>query len=141
MTPITAINTAAWIIANLEVAYISIALIVFVFGYFILFDPNSTTGGSLIFKFTASLVGVIGLIFLSLFIDPSMGRKWFSYPGDVIWWRPLLRLLVYSFVAYTITGLTVLLAYRKFAPHKTHKRPDETTLVRTRKFGKHKLPK
>lgn len=126
-------NAIAWVGANLLVAYIAVALVVFVVGYQLLFDPRATTGGKLVFRFALSLIGVIGLVFISLFIDPRMGSQWFMYPGDVIWWRPTLRLAAYVYVAYTITSLSVLLVIRKFWPEKLKTAPaDEDTLVKIR---------
>ncbi len=52
-----------------------------------------------------SLVGVIGLVFIGLFVDTSAGREGFTYPGDVAIWRPVLRLTVHGYVAFTITAL------------------------------------
>lgn len=125
-------NSYAWIFSNLLIAYIGVVLIIFVVGYWLLFDPKATTGGRLIFRFAVSLVGVIGLVFVSLFVNPASGRAWDEYPGDLFWWRPVVRLIVYSYVAYTITSLTILLGIRKWKPHIIVVAPDESSLVRVR---------
>lgn len=125
-------NAYLWIGANLLIAYIGVALVVFVAGYYLLFDPKATTGGRLIFRFALSLVGVMGLIIISLFINPAEGRAWFQYPGDLFWWRPIVRFITYSYVAYTITSLTVLLGIRKWVPHIIQTAPDDNTLVKVR---------
>lgn len=109
-------NAIAWILSNILVAYIALALLVFVTGYFILFDPGATTAGKFVFRFAVSLLGVIGLIVISLFFDPSHGREWFSYPTDVLFWRPFIRLLAYGYVAYAVTALAILIAVRKWKP-------------------------
>lgn len=111
-------NAGAWIASNILVLYIAVMLVVFVASYYILFDPRATTAGRFIFRFSVSLIGVIGLVFISLFIDPKHGHEWFSYPGDVLAWRPLIRLIAYAYVAYTVTGLTVLLVIRKWRPDR-----------------------
>lgn len=126
-------NAYAWIVSNLLVAYIGIGLIVFIVGYYYLFDPRKTTAGQQIFRFAASLGGVIGLIFISLFIDPTVGREWFTYPGDVLIWRPIARLVAYTYIAYTITGLAVLLFIRRFYPEKIRTSNDKD-LVQPRKM-------
>jgi hypothetical protein len=129
---ILAVNTAAWVMANLLVAYIAVVLIVFVLGYYLLFDPKATTAGRFVFRFALSLIGVIGLVVISLFVDPSVGRKWFEYPGDILDWRPLGRLVIYAYVSYTITGLAVLLGYRKWRPEYLRVAPDVHDLVKPR---------
>lgn len=110
------INTVAWIATNVIIIYIGAALLIFTVGYYILFDVKATTAGRFIWRFALSLVGVIALVFIGIWVDPSSGRSWFQYPGDVVWWRPLVRLLVYVYVGFTITGLAVLLGIRKWSP-------------------------
>lgn len=113
---LNAINTVAWVTSNLLVAYISMVLVIFVVGYFILFDPKATTAGKFIFRFFLSLFWIVGLVFVGIFVDPKVGREWFVYPGDVLFWRPLARLIGYGYIAYTITGLAILLGVRKWKP-------------------------
>ena len=110
------INSFLWITANLLVAYIGFALVVFLVGYYYLFDPRATTAGRFLYRFALSLLGVILLIFIGTFLDPQPGRGVFEYPGDVLWWRPLLRFVAYLGVAYTVTSLAVLLWIRKYRP-------------------------
>lgn len=112
------VNAVAWVLSNLVLAYSAVALVVFVAGYYILFDPSATTGGKFIFRFMLSLVGVMALVFVSIFVDPANGRLWFVYPGDVALWRPVVRLGVYTYIAFTITSLAVLLVVRKWYPNK-----------------------
>jgi len=118
------INTVAWVGANFLIAYSCVAIILFVIGYYILFDPRATTGGKLIFRFMLSLVGVIGLIFVGVFVDPAGNREWFTYPGDVDVWRPLIRFGIYFYVSFTITSLAILLVIRKFKPSLVRKASD-----------------
>ena len=125
------INPIAWVAANLILAYVSFALVVFVVMYYALFDPRATTGGRLIFRFMLSLVGVIVLSSIGIFIDPVPNREWFSYPGDYVeWWRPLLRLVIYGFVAFTVTSLAVLLVRRKWFPNNLKMAPQPLVVVR-----------
>lgn len=119
------INQIAWVTANILIAYIAFALIVFVVAYYFLFNPGATTAGKFIFRFVLSLVGVVGLVVIGIFIDPAQGRSWADSPGDVEIWRPLLRLLVYGYVAYTITALAVLLGIRKWRPDLMKTSPDK----------------
>jgi len=130
---ISQFNPYAWVLSNLLIGYIGIALVIFVVGYYLLFQPNATTGGRLIFRFALSLIGVIGLVFISVWIDPTRGRMWYEFPGDVLWWRPIVRLVAYGYVSYTITSLIILLAIRKFSPHRVQRAPDENSLVKIRK--------
>lgn len=121
-----------WIGSNVLVAYISIVLVVFVVAYPLLFDPSATTGGKLIFRFFISLFGVVGLVFVGVFVDPVMGRMWWQFPGDIVWWRPSVRFAIYAFVAYTITSLAVLLFVRKYLPHRVQTAPDQDIAVKIR---------
>lgn len=131
------LDDIAWILSNLIIIYIAVALVIFVVGYYILFDPKATTAGGFVFRFAVSLLGVFALVFISLFVDPVKGREWFVFPGDVYEWRPLLRLLVYSYVAYTVTGLAVVLALRKWQPSKLKTAP-QLDVVTPRKNPKGK---
>lgn len=127
-------NAVIWVVSNIEIAYIALMLIVFVVAYPILFDPSATTAGKFVFRFAASLVGIIGLVFIGIFVDPRQDVQWWQYPGDVIWWRPAVRLIAYSYVAYTITALVTVLWMRKFRPQLLHTAPNESTLpVKVRK--------
>ena len=128
---LVAVNTFAWISANLTIVYIATVLVVFVFAYYILFDPKATTAGKFIFRFFVSLLSIIGLIYISLFVDPVPGRSPFDYPGDVLWWRPIVRAIGYYYVAYTVTGLAVLLVVRKWFPEKLRTSKDRD-IVQTR---------
>lgn len=111
-----AINTFAWVAGNILIAYTSIAIAVFVIGYYVLFDPGATTAGKFIFRFMLSLVGIIVLVFIGTYVDPSPNREWSSLPDDVQLWRPMVRLLIYGYVAFTITSLAILLGVRKWSP-------------------------
>lgn len=123
---IEVINPIVWVLSNIILAYAALVLVVFVFMYYALLDPKATTGGQLIFRFMVSLVGVVGLIFLGIFIDPAPDREWFIYPVDYVdAWRPALRLLIYGYVAFTATALSVLLIKRKWFPHMLRIAPSQ----------------
>lgn len=129
---LNAFNSLAWIGSNLLVLYVAVILVVFVVFYFILFDPRATTAGRFVYRFIVSLVGVIGLAFISSYVDPQTGRAWFQYPGDVIFWRPIVRFIVYAYVAYSVTALQVLIIIRKWWPHKLRTALDRE-ILKTRK--------
>lgn len=112
-----AFNAYFWITANVLVAYIGAMLVIFLVAYYILFDPRATTAGRFLYRFALSLLGVVILIFIGTWLDPVPGRAWNEYPGDVLWWRPLLRFVSYLAVAYTVSGLNILLFVRKYWPH------------------------
>lgn len=116
-------NPIAWIVANCILAYISFSLLLFVIMYYVLFDPKATTGGKFIFRFMVSLVGMTGIIFLGIYVDPAPAREWFLYPEGILWWRPALRLFVYGYVAFTITSLASLLVKRKWFPRSIDTAP------------------
>ena len=118
------INSFAWVAGNILVAYIAIAIVVFVIGYYVLFDPKATTAGKFIFRFMLSLVGVILLVFIGTYVDPSPNRQWSVLPPDINSWRPILRLLIYGYVAFTITSLAVLLWVRKWRPGRVKSAQD-----------------
>lgn len=125
------INAAAWVVSNVILAYSAVVLVVFLAAYFWYFDPRATTGGRLIFQFMLSLVGIISLNVISVFIDPSRDIEWYIYPDDVEPWRPVVRFVIYAFVAYAISSLSVLLVFRKWFPQKLKKASD-ITLVKVR---------
>lgn len=125
MNIIDVINPIVWVLANIALAYTSLVLVVFVILYYALFDPRATTGGTLIFRFMISLIGVVGLVFVSVYIDPTSGNGWFIYPEGIEPWRPWLRLFVYGYVGVTATSLAVLLVRRKWFPHKLKTAPEE----------------
>lgn len=113
----SALNSFLWIVSNMLVVYIAVVLVIFLVGYYILFDPRATTAGKFVYRFALSLLGVIALVFIGVWVDPAPGRQWYEYSGDTLWWRPLLRFVAYLGVAYTVTALAVLLAVRKWWPH------------------------
>lgn len=117
------INAIAWIGANIIVAYIALVVVLFVVMYYIFFDPGATTAGKMIFRFMLSLVGVIGLVYIGIFIDPSRQGP-FQHAEDVAEWRPIIRLVVYAYVAFTITALAITLVMRKWFPQKVKKKQD-----------------
>lgn len=125
------VNGVAWVLGNVILAYTAFALIGFLIAYYTVFDPSATTGGKLIFRFMLSLAGVILLVFIGIFIDPSRDRQWFLYADEIEPWRPIFRLAIYGFVAFSISSLAWLLAVRKWWPHKVKKASD-INLVKVR---------
>lgn len=116
---IAVVNPVLWVVANVLLAYSGVALFVFVFGYLALFNPFLTTVGRYLFLFMVSLLGVTCLSFVGIFVDPAPDSVWYRYPTHMVeWWRPGLRFVVYSFVAITVSMLSVVLVYRKWFPHK-----------------------
>jgi hypothetical protein len=120
------LNSVLWVLGNIALAYTSVVLLVFVVAYFIIFDPRATTGGRMIFQFMLSLTGILILVCIGIFIDPSANSSWLVLNPNVEWWRPSVRFLIYGFVAYSITSLVVLLVMRKWFPHKLTKASDYT---------------
>jgi hypothetical protein len=124
------INSFSWITANLLQAYTAAVLLFFVVAYYFWYDPKATTAGRFVFRFMVSLLGVMALIYIGSWLDPAPGRRWNEYPGDVLWWRPILRLVVYTYVAFSITAISAVLVMRKFWPHKLKTADKETLKVR-----------
>lgn len=133
MDVLHAINTFAWVGANLLILYVWVGLLVFTIGYYALFDPKATTAGKFIFRFFISLVGVMTLVFIGIFLDPHEGREWWLYPEDTIWWRPIVRFVAYGYVAYAVTSLAVLIAVRKWWPEKL-KTQQTRDLIKARSY-------
>ena len=119
------LNPTIWVIANLALIYIGVLLLAFTILYPTLFDPRATTGGKMIFRFALSLSLVVAIIVVGIFIDPRHDIPWYEYPGDTIWWRPIVRLGACLYVAYTITSLVTFLWKRKFYPQKLKRTPDK----------------
>ena len=88
------------------------------------FDPKATTGGTMIFRFAWSLSLVVAVAFIGIFLDPRHEIPWHKYPGDVLWWRPFVRMAAYSYVAYSVSALIWFLCKRKFRPEKLRTAPD-----------------
>lgn len=118
------LSTVLWVAGNLLIAYTCLALIIFVISYFILFDPQATTAGRIIFQFMVSLLGVILLVYIGIFINPSNQTSWLELHPNVEWWRPTFRFVIYAFVAYSTTSLMTLLVLRKWYPHRLSKASD-----------------
>lgn len=131
-----AFNEVVWVIANILICYISVAILLFVIGYYAFFDPKATTAGKFIFRFMLSLVGIVTLIYVGTFIDPPNNADWIELPKHVEFWQPLARLAVYSYVAFTITSLAIVLGYRKWKPEKLLTAPDVDIPVKLRKNDK-----
>lgn len=129
---IDAVNAVLWVSGNVTLGYSAVVLMIFLVSYVIIFDPRATTGGKLIYQFMLSLAGVMALNIIGVYIDPSADTKWFMYPDDVEPWRPILRLIVYVFIAWAISSLVVLLILRKWFPHKLKKASDIKALVKDR---------
>lgn len=116
MNWIDGLNGFVWIASNIMVAYISMLLVVFVIGYFILFDPKATTAGKYIFRFFLSLFFLIGLSFINFFVYPDSSHKIAPDLHGVLSWKLLVRFVAYAYVAFTVTGLSILLIVRKWWP-------------------------
>lgn len=127
------LNPIFWVGSNILIAYIAVMLVIFGAAYPVFFDPFATTAGKFVLLFALSLIGVITLVFISLFIDPQNGREWWQYPTDIYWWRPSLRFAVYLCTAITVTGLDVVLWLRKFRPHRLKTAPGEEIPVKVRR--------
>lgn len=113
------INSLMMVTGRILVGYISLAIVVFVIAYYILFDPRATTAGKFIFRFMLSLVGVILLSFIGTFLIPNSGGYTRSIPPpDVFSWITLLRIVVYGYVAFSITSLAVILAAYRWWPDR-----------------------
>lgn len=111
-------NAFFWVAGNIVVVIITIMTLIFTILYPILFNPNLTLAGKLVFRFALSLCGIILLVYVGTWVDPSHGREWSNFPGDIVPWRPFVRFLIYCFAAYTITSLTVFIIVRKWWPHR-----------------------
>ena len=104
------VNDILWGISNTLVFYIMAALVGFTGFYGLFFKWWLRPAGVAVFTFMASLLGVIGLIFISIYVDPQRG--FFEAPPDVLPWRPWLRVVVYSSVATSVTYLLVVAVRR-----------------------------
>lgn len=114
---LTEINAVLWVSSNVLVGYITLAVYVFIIGYYALFNPRATTAGRLLFNLLVSLAFVMTLVFIGVFIDNRPDEDWLSFRGDTLWWRPSLRIMGYGFLAYAVTALIVFLAKVKWFPH------------------------
>lgn len=132
MIDLTNLSHIAWVIGNGVIAYVAFALVVFVIGYYALFDPSATTAGKLVFRFMVSLIGIMVMAYLGVFLFPTTGAAWYDLPETITWWWPLLRLVVYGYIAFATTSLAVLLVLRKWFPSKIKSAPDKT-LVKVRR--------
>lgn len=132
-------NTFFWVASNVLVGYIGALLLVFVVGYIAIFEPRATRGGKLILRFAVSILGIVFLVWLGIYIDPVPGRTWYIYDGTAADWRPAVRFVGYSFVAYTITSLAIFLFLRKFYPHKFKNASDRDFVKPRSESGERKV--
>lgn len=116
------INTFLWVSGNLVAASIFVSALVFAIAYPILFNPGLTTAGKLIWRAIFSVGGFGFLAVIGTFIDGRV--EWFELPPDVDPWRPLVRVVIYGFIAYTFGSLVVLLFLRRFAPERLRTAPE-----------------
>ena len=128
------INTVLWVMSNALVGYIALASVLFVVGYLILFDPLTTTAGKIIFRLMVSLAGVMGLVFIGVFLDNRPDQDWLTFHGDTLWWRPGVRLIVYGYLAYATTTLLSFLMVIKWFPSRL-KTPRDKELIHLRNEG------
>lgn len=112
------INPILWIVDNVLIVYVAVVLSVFLICYTSFFDPKSTTAGKAIFRFAMALVGVFAIAFIQFFLDPQTGHEWYQYPNDILYWRPIARFFAYSYVAYSVTMLTIVIIQRRWWPDK-----------------------
>lgn len=121
-------NEFLWPLANVLVVYVTLALLTFCIGYPILFNPRASTTGRGILRFAISLLGVMVLVFVSLFVDPRDDVPWWVLPVGVDVWRPVVRVVVYGFASYAVTALGVTLHLRRFRPRPpVDEQPSENT--------------
>lgn len=123
-------STVVWVLGNVIAFLVFAAAAAFSILYPILFKVELTTGGKLIWRAILSTAGFGLLVVIGLFVD---GRsEWTEMPPNVIWWRPLSRLMVYGFIAFTFSSLVALLLRRRFWPKTVVTAPDEYTGPRRR---------
>lgn len=125
------INTIFWVSSNALVGYITAAVYVFLVAYYVMFNPQATTAGRLLFRLLFALGGVMTLVFVGVFVDNRPDEDWLTFPGDTLWWRPTLRILGYAFLAYAVTALISFMVKVRWFPHKL-KTPRDKELLRLR---------
>ena len=125
------INAIFWVSSNVFVGYITIAVYVFLIAYYVMFNPRATTAGRLLFRLLSALGGVMTLVFIGVFIDNRPDEDWLSFPGDTLWWRPILRIILYGFMAYAVTALIAFMVTVKWFPHRL-KTPRDKELIQLR---------
>lgn len=128
---LTEINAIFWVSSNALVGYITFATYIFLVAYYIMFNPRATTAGRLLFRLLFALGGVMTLVFIGVFIDNRPDEDWLTFPGDTIWWRPVLRIFGYAFLACAVTALIKFMITVKWFPHKL-KTPRDKELIRLR---------
>ena len=107
--------------------YVTIALLIFVVGYYVFFDPRATTAGKQLFRFMVSLAGIFFLTAVGGFVRPLFKNEDGSYTGFATFWAAL-AVLICLYVAFTITTLSVSLVMRKWFPSRVKKVSDLTLL-------------
>lgn len=131
MIDIERVSALFWVFGNILIVYSAFALIVFVIGYYILFDPSATTAGKVLFRFMLSLTGVICIAYIGLILFPVTGRPWYVPPPATDLWWAIVRFVIYCHLAFTVTSLAVLLVIRKWFPKRIKSAPFKE-LVRVR---------
>lgn len=128
---LTEINAVLWVSSNVLVGYITFAVWVFLVGYFALFNPRQTTAGKLLFNLLLSLGFVMTLVFIGVFIDNRPDEDWLSFRGDMLWWKPTIRIIGYGFLAFAVTRLIAFLIVVKWFPELL-RTPRDKELIKLR---------
>lgn len=97
MTYDSLVNPVLWVIADLELFFVSLVMLAFVAIYFFVYRWFDYAAGRSIMVFTAALLLVLILIDTSQFTGKN---PWFVYPTDSVVWRPALRVAIYGIVSY-----------------------------------------
>jgi hypothetical protein len=122
-----ALNSWIWVASNILVFAVFVGAALFSIGYPLLFKIQ-TTGGWRMWRAILSIAGFGFLSVLGVFVDPET-TPWWQLPPSVIWWRPIVRLLVFGVVAHSFASLCAYLLQRRFAPNRLVIRPEISQLM------------
>jgi hypothetical protein len=121
------LNTVLWVVGNVVALSIFLSALLFAIVYPILFNPSLTTAGKLIWRAIFSVGGFGLLAVIGIFIDGRV--PWNEMPDDVDPLRPVVRFIVFGFIAYSYASLVGLLVLRRFFPGKIKVVPETVHLM------------
>lgn len=106
-----AIADSLWVVSNLTVFYIQVAVAAW-FVLYLRFRWGDTPAGRDIFWLVMSLMSLVVLAFVGVFANPLSRQSWTEAPAELPLWYAVFRYLVYLGIAVALTRIDASLIRR-----------------------------
>jgi hypothetical protein len=120
-------NSFLWVSSNILLAVIFISSITFSIAYPLLFKIE-TTGGWRVWRAIMSVSGFAVISVIGIFVNPQT-TPWYAIPPNTLWWRPIVRVLIFGLIAHSFASLVSYLIKRRFFPITLTVRPETVELL------------